>query len=122
MCGWRSVSTVALIVGLVLAPEAAGAATDPGAEKLRAVHAHAGSAAESGSAGGVVADNFRVLGQHDLGQLDTNGDVFVHEKFAYVGTWSDPCNGRGVKIVDVSDLRHPRFIGTLAARAGTSAE
>ena len=51
-----------------------------------------------------------------------NGDVWVHGDFAYVGTWVIPCNGRGVKIVDVSKLRHPQLIGTAAARRGTSAE
>jgi hypothetical protein len=63
-----------------------------------------------------------VLGHHDLGLTETNGDVWVHGNFAYVGTWRDPCNGRGVKILDVSDLRSPKLVGTLAARAGTSAE
>lgn len=81
----------------------------------------AGGAA-SAAPSGVVADNFELLGHHDLGLEDTNGDVFVHGDFAYVGTWAIPCNGRGVKIIDVSDLSTPQLIGTLAARAGTSAE
>ena len=123
MCGRRIFSTFALTVGLLLAPQAAGAPADPGVAKLRAHHdTHAATAASSTEAGGVVADNFRVLGHNDLGETETNGDVFVHGNFAYVGTWRDPCNGRGVKIVDVSDLRDPRLIGTLASRAGTSAE
>jgi hypothetical protein len=67
-------------------------------------------------------DNFQVLGHNDLGALDTNGDVWVHGNFAYIGTWARPCNGRGVKIVDVSNLHAPQLIGTLAARFGTSAE
>jgi len=46
----------------------------------------------------------------------------VHGNFAYVGTWRIPCNGRGVKIVDVGTLSNPQLIGTLAAREGTSAE
>jgi hypothetical protein len=70
----------------------------------------------------VLTNNFKVLGHHDLGAQDTNGDVFVHGNFAYVGTWAVPCNGRGVKIIDVSHLRRPRLIGTLASREGTSAE
>jgi len=69
-----------------------------------------------------LADNFQVLGHNGLGGQDTNGDVWVHGDFAYVGTWQVPCTGRGVKIVDVSDLRAPRVIGALAARSGTSAE
>jgi len=71
---------------------------------------------------GVVTDHFELLGHHDLGLEDTNGDVWVHGDFAYVGTWAIPCNGRGVKIIDVSDLSSPQLIGTLASRAGTSAE
>lgn len=70
----------------------------------------------------VVANNFELLGHHDLGLTETNADVWVHRNFAYVGTWADPCNGRGVKIIDVSDLRNPTLVGTLAGREGTSAE
>ncbi len=69
-----------------------------------------------------VARNFDVLGHVDFGRRDTNADVFVHDGFAYVGTWGSPCSARGVKITDVSDPRKPRFIGTLAHRTGTSAE
>jgi len=69
-----------------------------------------------------VARNFDVLGHVDFGRRDSNGDVFVHDGFAYVGTWRSPCSARGIKIVDVGDPRDPRFIGTLAARPGTSAE
>jgi hypothetical protein len=70
----------------------------------------------------VLADNFQVLGHNDLGARDTNGDVWVHGNFAYVGTWSDPCTGRGVKVIDVSNLTAPRVIGAVATRQGTSAE
>lgn len=79
-------------------------------------------AARSGERGGPITHNFKVLGHHDLGAEDTNGDVWAHGDFAYVGTWGDPCTGRGVKVVDVSDLRDPEFVGTLGARPGTSAE
>jgi hypothetical protein len=68
------------------------------------------------------ARNFTVLGHTDLGAVDTNGDVWVHGDFAYVGTWSVPCLGLGLKIIDVSDLRSPHLIGKIAARPGTSAE
>ena len=78
--------------------------------------------ASTATSAGTLAHNFQVLGHANLGMRDTNGDVFVHGNFAYVGTWSDPCNGRGVKIIDVSDLRRPRMVATAAARRGTSAE
>ncbi len=75
-----------------------------------------------GSHTAAPARNFTVLGHTDLGAADTNGDVWVQGNFAYVGTWSEPCDGLGLKIVDVSDLRNPRLIGKIAARPGTSAE
>lgn len=68
------------------------------------------------------ADNFDVLGHNDLGNRDINGDVWIHGDYAYVGTWALPCTGRGVKIVDVSDVEAPRAIGSVAFRPGTSAE
>jgi hypothetical protein len=73
-------------------------------------------------AGAPVADGFNVLGHNALGGRDASGDVWVHGDFAYVGTWSSPCTGRGVKIIDVSDPTAPRMVGTAAARRGTSAE
>jgi hypothetical protein len=70
----------------------------------------------------LLANNFDVLGHNDLGAQDSSGDVWVHGNFAYVGTWGSPCTGRGIKIIDVSDLTAPRVIGAVAKRAGTSAE
>jgi hypothetical protein len=70
----------------------------------------------------LVANNFEVLGHHGLGAKDTFGDVWVHGNYAYVGTWSSPCLGRGVRIVDVSNLEKPKMVGKLAMRRGTSAE
>ena len=70
----------------------------------------------------MIARNFEVLGHHNLGMQDENGDVWVHGNFAYVGTWASPCTGRGVKVVDVSNPRAPQMVSTFAARFGTSAE
>jgi hypothetical protein len=67
-------------------------------------------------------DGFRLVGHNSLGARDSNGDVWVHEGFAYVGTWVGPCTGRGVKIIDVRNPSAPRVIGAAAARRGTSAE
>lgn len=113
------------VCGLVLALTPAAFAASPAADdfaaaKLGARHSGGGSGGGSGDV--PRTKNFRVLGHNDLGLEDTNGDVFVHGNFAYVGTWRDPCNGRGVKIVNVSDLSDPQLVGTLAARPGTSAE
>ncbi|MGH2744658.1 MAG: PA domain-containing protein [Thermoleophilaceae bacterium] len=96
--------------------------TGAGASQLQRAAPLERDAARSGDRTRPIARNFKVLGHHDLGAEDENGDVWAHGDFAYVGTWADPCNGRGVKIVDVSDLRDPQFVGTLGARSGTSAE
>lgn len=122
-----------LLTVLPWASDAAAAA--PGPEKDRAAYRRAAtlrlarranptlaSLAVSTPAPRVVNERFELLGHHDLGLEDTNGDVWVHGDFAYIGTWADPCNARGVKIIDISDLRAPRLIGTLASRMGTSAE
>jgi hypothetical protein len=120
MCGKWVSWTVALACALALP---AGALATPGEEiagfKMKSRHAGAGAEAAAGSG---IAKNFRVLGHHDLGMTETNADVWVHGDFAYVGTWQFPCNGRGVKILDVSNVREPELVGTLAAREGTSAE
>jgi len=126
------VATPALALVLLLV--AGNAAADPPApgwstaEALarapgpEGAHAVTGARAARSAPAAAVADNFKVLGHHDLGALDTNGDVWAHGNFAYVGTWSIPCSGLGVKVVDVSNLGAPRLIGRLAARPGTSAE
>jgi hypothetical protein len=118
-CGRRVALTVASILSALLLPPAASAVPSPGLAKVHAVHAMKADAAAESS---MVTDNFRLLGHHDLGMTDVNGDVWVHGNFAYVGTWAIPCTGTGVRIVDVSDLRDPELIGTLAGREGTDAE
>ena len=76
----------------------------------------------------VVADDFDVLGHANLGGGVPNGDVdfFDHGgavgKFAYVGTWSGQCTGHGAKIVDVNDPTHPKWVGFVGARKGSSNE
>jgi hypothetical protein len=90
--------------------------------ELRSPAAVVGQAVRESAGGAQVAKNFKLLGQNDLGAEDTHGDVWAHGDFAYVGTWGDPCTGRGVKVVDVADLREPELVGRLGARAGTSAE
>jgi hypothetical protein len=112
-----------IVLGCALALAPAAAATsrdDPVAAKLAAKAQALASSAGRGRAPSNF--NFQLLGHNDLGLEDTNGDVWVHGNFAYVGTWAIPCTGRGVKIVNVSDLSAPEMTGTLAAREGTSAE
>lgn len=67
-------------------------------------------------------------GRHtrQLGELNLegglNGDIWVHGDFAYIGTWSGPCPGTGVKIIDTSDPANPVQVATAAGYANTSAE
>jgi hypothetical protein len=128
----RAWLTTIIVIGLLLANQVAHADEPSNFKKAPGIDGALNALNSRAQVGGrdraerrdanMVAENFEVLGHHDLGDIDSNGDVWVHGNFAYVGTWARPCTGRGVKIIDVSDLRRPRLIGTLASREGTSAE
>lgn len=79
--------------------------------------------------------NMEVVGQHDLGGRGFNGDVWVHDGYAYVGHWGfqDWANGSknrfcpqppqsGVAVVDATDPEDPEVVAMLENPAGTSAE
>jgi len=51
-----------------------------------------------------------------------NGDVWAHGDYAYVGAWAEPCDGRGVRILDVSNPASPTQVATAAGYPNTSAE
>jgi hypothetical protein len=110
-----------LSAAMLVAAPAAAAWPDSG-KHMSGHRLHTGGGTPGGSTGRPHLRNFEVLGHHDLGLTDTNGDVWVHGNVAYVGTWAVPCTGGGVKIVDVTDPRAPKLIGRLGARPGTSAE
>ena len=132
----RRPSTVllAIVASAVLVVQSTAAAgppskADPGLQNAlahlnqRAVaYGLANHAPPGDPSGAPVSEGFEVVGHNALGARDSNGDVWVHDDVAYVGTWRGPCTGRGVKIIDVSDPTAPRAIGALAARRGTSAE
>ena len=65
-------------------------------------------------------------GTRQLGELNLagglNADVWAHGRFAYVGTWSGPCPGTGVKVIDVSNPAQPRQVATLGSYPNTSDE
>lgn len=129
----RTALTLAAVAMLVLALPVAGGGppekTDPGLQnaldslnqRARA-YGLANHAPPSEPAGDPTLNNFTLVGHNNLGGRDSNGDIWVHEGYAYVGTWAIPCTGRGVKIVDVTDPSAPRVVGSAARRAGTSAE
>ncbi len=76
--------------------------------------------------------NMAAVGHDDLGGRGFNADVWVHERYAYVGSWgfSDWASGSnqrfcpndGVAVVDTRDPAHPDRAATLASPPGTSAE
>lgn len=79
--------------------------------------------------------NMEVVGHSTLGGRGFNGDVWVHEGYAYVGHWGfqDWANGNknrfcpvppdsGVAVIDATDAENPEVVATLQNPAGTSAE
>jgi hypothetical protein len=79
--------------------------------------------------------NMRVVGHNDIGGRGFNGDVWVHDGYAYVGHWGfqDWANGSktrfcpepaeaGVAVVDARDPADPQVISKLQNPPGTSAE
>ena len=76
-----------------------------------------GNATSAGQAGRAT----RELGELNLaGGL--NADVWAYKNIVYVGTWSGPCPGTGVKIIDASNPAQPHQIATAAGYPNTSAE
>lgn len=75
-----------------------------------------------------VADNFEVLGRHDLGGGSAHGDIYFFDhggsvgQHVYVGTWGSQCTGHGVKILDVNDPSGPRLVGLAGRQTGVSNE
>ena len=78
------------------------------------------------------ARNMVAVGHDDLGGRGFNADVWVHEQYAYVGSWGFSdwalgskerfCPNDGVAVVDTRDAARPRQVATLVSPAGTSAE
>src|SRR5688572_15320282 len=85
------------------------------------------SAEAQGSALNMVA-----VGHDDLGGRGFNADVWIHEQYAYVGSWGFSdwtgaskerfCPNDGVAVVDTRNAARPRQVAVLASPAGTSAE
>ncbi len=79
--------------------------------------------------------NMRVVGHADLGMRGYNADVWLHEQYAYVGSWGfgDWASGgeerfcpepakSGVAVIDTRDPSRPRQVAKLQQPAGTSVE
>lgn len=82
-------------------------------------------AAGRGVASPIRLRNFELVGHHALGGEPFDfGDVWGHDRFAYVGTrcGEDLSGGHGVRVVDISDPSNPILASTLATPAFTRAE
>jgi len=79
--------------------------------------------------------NMAVVGHHDLGNRGFNADVWVHDGFAYVGSWGfqDWSGGgenrfcpddahAGIVVLDARDPATPTPVSKLQQPTGTSAE
>ncbi|MGH2946021.1 MAG: hypothetical protein ACRDPC_07145 [Solirubrobacteraceae bacterium] len=72
------------------------------------------------------------VGHHDLGGRGFNADVWVHERYAYVGSWGFSdwaqgskerfCPNDGVAVVKTLDPARPHHVADLESPPGTSAE
>jgi len=125
----RLLPALAAAFGIILtAGLSASASTPPTPRAASAVeHAliqrmtRAAAGLDEGPGGTAAGRHTRELGELNLaGGL--NADVWAYKNFAYVGTWSGPCPGTGVKIIDVSDPAHPHQVATAAGYPNTSAE
>ncbi len=123
----RALFTTLLVISLLATGLTASASVSASSARYvlmqRLIRAAAGI---TGSASGSPSGQPAGRGTRQLGELNLpgglNGDVWAHGNFAYVGTWSGPCPGTGVKIIDVSDSAHPQQVATAAGYPNTSAE
>jgi hypothetical protein len=89
----------------------------------------------TGTAAGGSASGLAVIGHNDIGGRGFNADVWVHERYAYVGAWgfSDWNTGgpqrfspaepeNGVAVIDARDPAVPTEVARLRNPAGTSVE
>ena len=117
----RRLIAFGVLVGSLVVSASAGAAPPP-------------KPFEQGAKSGAIS-GFEVVGHTDLGGRGFNGDVWVHEGFAYVGQWGFEDWGSGSKdrfcpeaplsgvaVVDARDPANPVQVATLQNPAGTSAE
>lgn len=122
----KSLAIGVALGGLLMMQSAASGAERP--DGVRDVLSSRLTDAAAGVGGGSRPGSGKAAGQHTrlIGKLGIpgglHGDVWSHGDFAYVGTWSGPCPGTGVKIIDVSDPAAPHVVATAAGYPNTSAE
>ena len=127
-----ALGSITMVVASVAAAPAAGDDGRGGERDVRAAiqdlaatrlaHAAQGVGGSEPSGGAPSAgDHTSLVGSLGIaGGL--HGDVYAYRGFAYVGTWSGPCPGTGVKVIDVRDPSRPRLATTAGGYPNTSAE
>ncbi len=125
------------LAAIVLAVGVASALGQPDNELLKDEQPFLEQSAKTYTGGqkATQARNMEVVGHTDLGGRGFNGDVWVHEEYAYIGHWGfqDWANGSknrfcpeppqsGVAVVDARDPEEPEVVATLQNPVGTSAE
>jgi hypothetical protein len=121
-------SVTAIVPALLVVTSIAGVSIAHGRDEPKSFETHESKQFAAGPASQLVANNFDVLGHVNLGGGSPNGDVFFFDhggeigKYAYVGTWSSPCSGHGIKIVDVNDPTQPKMVALAGGRTGISNE
>ncbi len=124
MSGSRFTATLVCLLGALVFAAPAWAGPDP-FERHRP---HESAKLAGGPASSLVADNFEVLGHSSLVGGSPHGDVWFHDhggatgKHAYVGTWSSPCSGVGVKVVNVNNPAKPKVVAIAGGGPATSSE
>ncbi|MGH3065177.1 MAG: LVIVD repeat-containing protein [Gaiellaceae bacterium] len=112
----------ALVAALVMTSLAG--ASGPGNDPSQALEARVRAALQRvESPGGhtpAAGRHTRELGNAAVAPV--NGDVFAFGDYAYIGAWAEPCDGRGVRILDVSNPASPTEVATAAGYLHTSAE
>src|SRR5918994_3415918 len=117
-------TVLTLVLGLMGASVSAGPSGDHRDRFLK----HERSKVAPGPPSELVAENFDVLGHANLGGGSPNGDIYFYDyggtigKYVFVGTWSAPCSGDGVKIVNVNDPTNPKLVAVAGRRTGVSNE
>jgi hypothetical protein len=121
-------SITAIVPAVLVVASLAGVSIAHGRDEPKNFEAHESKQFAAGPPSQLVADNFDVLGHVNLGGGSPNGDVFFFDhggeigKYAYVGTWSSPCSGHGIKIVNVNDPTQPKMVALAGGRTGISNE
>jgi hypothetical protein len=133
--GVRGVVVSGLVLGALLGGSTAAAAYEPeddAAENREAVPMEAqdpnatfgplDSALISGGTTAKKTTNLALRGRGKRLVPQATTDVWVHERFAYTGTFNSPCGGEegaGVWVWDVRNKKRPRFAGIIESEPGS---